>query len=763
MPDKEDPSAELTKLRLARGRYKGQITKIESWLNTPGSHDEFDVDAKLEMMESYYKMFLTTQDEVEVLNENEVKERETVDLKVSELRARLKRMRFKRSQKTSSATLANQSEHDSSNPSNLRVEVQAPVEVPLPKLATFDGEDYLSYPNFIASFGALVDQSNTAGFTKLKKFGVLRGALRGRALQAIEHLIMSEDNYQVALDILKERFLKPRLIFQSLLKKLMDLPKQSESCTLRQMLDKLDATLKALERIPATMEEIGTGILMNHVMCRVDDQTLNKWEDEVAGNSGELPNWNEFQSFLSKRADKLESRRFLERNQGTEKQKHQQKDAKKQNHKQQGTQDKATYLTQQSKCTSCEGSCKSVKECKAFKDKTPRDRYSWIRSYQYCIRCLQRLPHKDDNCEGEGCSICKRPHHTMLHFPDYQPGELRGRDKSQQSKSSYNVISKQRKDLIQVLGTAIVKVRGVNGVVAPARALIDSGSMTHYITKRLARKLRIKLCKATAPVVGLFGETEIRESAQVTFQSCTSDYERVIDALVLPEFEHLHPTIRLDLKQLNIPSNVPLADPTFNEPQKVDMLLGVGLAFKMLMVGQIDIKEDLLLQKTQLGWIVAGELTSNPHPSHKFSFTGCTQDDDRLQESLERFWELERVPVPLDNWSAQERFCEDHFQQHTTRNDDGRFTVRLPLLRNPDAELGDSYQTALARLKGVERRMEQDDDYRKLYQDFLTEYEELGHMHEVQRTREEKLTYLIYNDTKCFIRPRTIVICQDQC
>ena len=199
-----DVEKELARLLKLRSTYKGLITKVETWLNSCTAHDEFDIDSKMEMMETYYKSITVVQEAVEGLKDGESKDRDSIDAKVCELRARLKRMRFKRSAQSSQSI----NKGDVIDPSKILVEVQAPTEVPLPKLPVYDCEDYLAFPNFLASFEALVDQSTASGWTKLKKFGVLRGALKGRALQSIEHFIMSDENYDVALKTLTDRFMK---------------------------------------------------------------------------------------------------------------------------------------------------------------------------------------------------------------------------------------------------------------------------------------------------------------------------------------------------------------------------------------------------------------------------------------------------------------------------------------------------------------------------------------------------------------------------
>ena len=120
---------DVVTLKMIRETCKDQITEIETWLDAPG-HNEFDVDAKLRMLDSSYELFIQTQDRIEIVEDGEIGVLDTVDDKVCELNARLKRMKFHQSKK-------------SYDPSKVRVEVQAPTEVTLPKLSPHDGNDYL--------------------------------------------------------------------------------------------------------------------------------------------------------------------------------------------------------------------------------------------------------------------------------------------------------------------------------------------------------------------------------------------------------------------------------------------------------------------------------------------------------------------------------------------------------------------------------------------------------------------------------------------
>lgn len=100
-----------------------------------------------------------------------------------------------------------------------------------------------------------------------------------------------------------------------------------------------------------------------------------------------------------------------------------------------------------------------------------------------------------------------------------------------------------------------------------------------------------------------------------------------------------------------------------------------------------------------------------------------------LHKQLEKFWQIENLETraPL---SQEEAHCEKHFVATHTRDDEGRFTVQLPLKENIK-DLGESYGTAEKRLKSLERKLEKRPELKQQYHDFLKEYLELNHMEEV--------------------------------
>lgn len=77
-----------------------------------------------------------------------------------------------------------------------------------------------------------------------------------------------------------------------------------------------------------------------------------------------------------------------------------------------------------------------------------------------------------------------------------------------------------------------------------------------------------------------------------------------------------------------------LADPEFYLPAKIDLLIGAGPTLAMFSNGQIILpgKNDIILQKTKLGWMVAGGAhSSNPEKASHCMLTN-------LDDQIERFW-----------------------------------------------------------------------------------------------------------------------------
>ena len=80
--------------------------------------------------------------------------------------------------------------------------------------------------------------------------------------------------------------------------------------------------------------------------------------------------------------------------------------------------------------------------------------------------------------------------------------------------------------------------------------------------------------------------------------------------------------------------------------------------------------------------------------------------------------------MPNKTWTAEEILSEGHFKKHTAR-----YIVRLR--REGQGHLGELYEQARRRFHQLERRFQEHPDLHQAYSEFMQEYEELGHMNQI--------------------------------
>lgn len=107
----------------------------------------------------------------------------------------------------------------------------------------------------------------------------------------------------------------------------------------------------------------------------------------------------------------------------------------------------------------------------------------------------------------------------------------------------------------------------------------------------------------------------------------------------------------------------------------------------------------------------------------------CAERNNKLSEQIEMFWKIEECMIK-ENWSDEEKLCDEHFIQNTKRDKNGKFIVKLPLKDNA-IHLGKSYDIALRRFLSLERRLTKCTEIYNQYRDFMQVYYKLGHMEEV--------------------------------
>ncbi|XP_070855585.1 uncharacterized protein [Drosophila suzukii] len=270
---------------------------------------------------------------------------------------------------------------------------------------------------------------------------------------------------------------------------------------------------------------------------------------------------------------------------------------------------------------------------------------------------------------------------------------------------------------LQRNSTALVRiVNNSTGQSALVRALIDHGSEGTLITENIVQALRLKRHPVRAEITGI-GNTshnQCRHSTDFTIISCSgSDFNAYVSSA------------------FNLRS---LTDPNFIKSGRIDLLIGVDIIPQLMLP---DIRKETvaepIAQNTQLGWIVFG-----PAEAAQTTSISIRCNLANLNNMVQRFFELDQVSTTRQ-LNAEEKWCEDHFQQTHIRQPNGKYLVRLPLktLFDPTQVIGRSRQIALNRFHALERKLNHRPDFSQQYASTIQEYFDLKQIKEVKGSEEE--------------------------
>ncbi|XP_058828022.1 uncharacterized protein LOC131687940 [Topomyia yanbarensis] len=610
------------------------------------------------------------------------------------------------------------------------------VKLPTITLPEFDG-DYNQWLTFHDTFMALIHSSNE--ISTVQKFHYLRAALRGEAAQLIESLTISCMNYPVAWKILVDRYSNSYLLKKRHMHTMLDHPKikRESASALHGLIDTFERHSKILKQLQEPVDSWST--IMVHLLCsRLDDATLKLWEDHASTLLD--PNYGALIEFLQRRTRVLESLQVNIAHSS-------QTPIPAQPFKRLGPAKVYAHAAAEErvfKCVACSHNHRLV-ECQDFPKMSHEKQLDLVNSNRLCSNCF-RSDHFVKNCPSKfRCRTCKGKHHTIIHpgFPSSKDttkavtlaasasreAEL-DRKAAGQNASTSTLVNTAAIGLNTFLMMAVVKVVDRHGNELLARAMLDCGSMSNIMTERLSQMLRLKGRKMDINVHGVgTGVIKCNQMVTTEVRSRLSDYAVTMEFLVLNKVTSKQPLNNIDSNAWNIPDNVSLADPKFNVCGEVDIILGIQHFFSFFRPNrQINLGHNLpLVVETVFGWVIAGASSFQPHS--RITVTNCASIES-VNRLVERFWEVEEMAdrKPL---SIEEEDCETLYYNTTTRNEQGRYIVRLPTKPEIGQMLGESKSAALHRFNLLERQFEKNEDLKTAYHSFMREYLQLHHMEPV--------------------------------
>nr|CAI5838888.1 unnamed protein product [Callosobruchus analis] len=603
------------------------------------------------------------------------------------------------------------------------------VKLPAIKLPTFDGQ-YHNWLEFRDSFLALVDGNEH--LSDIQKFYYLKTSLDKDVLDTIKFIEVTADNYRSAWRFLVERYENKRLIVFNHIQAIIEHASISRENhkELRNLYDNVMKHLRSLKGLGQKTDEWDSIII--YVMSKkFDPVTRRDWE--TFKYNGDLPTMDDLHLFLRKKCEVLEKLELVRT------------DAKQS--------DKGKYHPATNKsnieCFYCKGP-HSIFKCTPFLSLQINDRISAVRKLKLCLNCL-RNNHPTWKCKLSKCKYCKLSHNGLLHLSRQEAtiGETNPHPQAvlPTATTSGFTCASARTDSSQILlSTALVQVRNADNQYIIGRALLDSGSQSNFISERLCKRLKLVTSKINHSIKGV-GQTltNLSNKVDIHIQSNVNHFSIDLSCLVIPRITDKLPIISFEASNLNIPSELKLADPQFNISADVDLLLGAE-AFWSIMVPELKTNKSqtVWLQKTELGWLVTGNLTSEVSNNTTISCLSLINRSSAksIENKIEKFWQLEEIPNERVIQSEVDRYCESFFEATTRQDDSSQFIVNIPFKENVK-QLGESREMALQRFMSLERKLAKNPTLRLEYVAFMKEYRDLNHMEECDDSLECDIGYYL--------------------
>ncbi|GFR30072.1 DUF1758 domain-containing protein, partial [Trichonephila clavata] len=211
-----------------------------------------------------------------------------------------------------------------------------------------------------------------------------------------------------------------------------------------------------------------------------------------------------------------------------------------------------------------------------------------------------------------------------------------------------------------ILSTCIIYVENSVEEKVPLRVLADSGSQVSLLRSSTADFLNLRKLKTDMSVSGLGGSNvNIKSKIKGVISNGSGSYKRVVDFHVVPKITNMIPVNSFDISHIVFPSNVHLADPTFNTSNSIDALLSADIFFDILKDGKYKLDNgNLILQNTEFGYIISGN--TSRFSSGSLHCGLITKDFETLNDTLKSFWEIEEI-VPTKFVSDELKKCDEHF------------------------------------------------------------------------------------------------------
>ncbi|XP_055714258.1 uncharacterized protein LOC129808506 [Phlebotomus papatasi] len=617
--------------------------------------------------------------------------------------------------------------------------VKSSNKLPEIKLPTFNG-DFAEWISFRDKFRSSI--SNHPNLSNAQKLDYLNSALSGDAASTIKNLPVTDDNFEVAWEMLVDRFEKKNKILAAHIRNFFNMPSVSPNDlkAINKIYNILSESTLALDAIKVTSRDPW---LIQFILDKLDSESRVLWGRECGD---EVPTLDKFRKFLNQRCEDA-SNASTPQFKSTSNNRPQYSKTSQSSSKKQVNAFHNSTTAQECKCCN-EGSHPKYR-CSRFLAQSPSERYEYVKKFNLCRNCL--ASHHTTSCTFHNCKKCQARHNVLLHerfvgeapanptAPSPRPSNTSPANNSRPvsdtptnptpgpSSVSLSATTLPADRIPSAcpkvfLATAQMDILTVDHQRIPCRVMLDSGAQVCIMTTRLYQKLRLPKSRSDISILGVGSQANpVKHKVTATIFSQKNGQSFTFDCYVLPKISGNIPNWAIDSSVIQLPPDVDLADPQWNVQRPVDLLICGDAYWGSLLSERINLGVGLPhLQQTIFGYVVVGEHRPPPSVHHVLHVEAVPA----LDEALRRFWEIEDLPGD-PSVTEQQLEAEAHFASTYKRNSEGRFVVKLPFREGPEL-LGHSRPQAISQLLALERQFEKKPQLKALYSDVMKDYMERG-------------------------------------
>ena len=600
-------------------------------------------------------------------------------------------------------------------------------DLPKIKVPTFNG-DILGWSTFWSTFESTVDCKKD--LSNSQKLNYFKQSIKDPSLQMLLNSpIETPDTYPDLVAEMKERFEKPREVHRAITKQMTELarPKLTRS-DLRVWYDSIKCNISNLK---ASKHYDIESFLSSYFYSFLPIKLQTLWDQETKKEKG-VPPITLLLQFVKGHAETLpaDSPPHLDKtptpssSSSSNKKTFQPKKTSYQKPKPvQGSLHTATPAQPWNwECRLCAPEKHPIYFCPKWANYTVAQRLTHIQTYSLCSNCLSP-GHKTAACKStRRCKYCSQKHHSSIH-----------QDPTPATQVNYSSLpSSKLPDVL--LPTAEVLLTGPTGQSVRARALIDTGAGLSIISKHLVQKLNLPLDPLHLRLTTVQGETSqpLKHITSVNISPVLDPSQKITcKPAVAPQvtgdlpIKPVEPVT--DLPHIN---GLPLADPNYCTPARIDLLLGAGMASQILSrkLCRFGTETEPIAQASIFGWLLSGYIspTSSSTPSAMPAHHQIQSEEPVLDNLVKSFWDSEQPEDQTPSPSTLEKQVEEHYAATTTYSQENKtYTVSLPK-SDVISSLGESYSMAYSRFISNESSIRRRNIYPE-YQAVVQEYIDLGH------------------------------------